>query len=84
MEYFPSMIMMMKQVELEEESINNVFPLRSGIIPSYIRLDTITLVPHRSCPQPLLGSVELHPQGLFKTTSVQQGLTGKKGYDISY
>jgi hypothetical protein len=24
--------------------------------------------------------VELHPQGLFKTTSVQQGLTGK--YDI--
>ena len=36
--------MMMKQIENEEESINNVFPLRSGIIPSYIRLDTITLV----------------------------------------
>ena len=43
-DYFPCMIMMMKQVELEEESINNVFPLRSGIIPSYIRLDTTTLV----------------------------------------
>ena len=44
MDYFPCMIMMMKQIELEEESISNVFPLRSGIIPSYIRLDTITLV----------------------------------------
>jgi len=25
---------------------------------------------------------ELHPQGSFKTTSVQQGFTGKYGYDI--
>jgi hypothetical protein len=24
----------------------------------------------------------VHPQGLFKTTSVQQGLTGKKECDI--
>jgi hypothetical protein len=45
-------------------------------------LDRITLVPHRLSPQPVLGSVELHPQGLFKTTSVQQGLTGKKECDI--
>ena len=44
MDYFPCMIMMMKQIELEEESINNVFPLRSEIIPKYIRLDTTTLV----------------------------------------
>ena len=44
MDYFPCMITMMKQVENELETINNVFPLRSGITPNYIRLDTITLV----------------------------------------
>ena len=44
MEYFPCMITMMKQVENELETISNVFPLRSGITPNYIRLDTITLV----------------------------------------
>ena len=44
MDYFPCMITMMKQVENEEETISNVFPLRSGITPNYIRLDTITLV----------------------------------------
>ena len=44
MDYFPCMITMMKQVENEEETISNVFPLRSGISPNYIRLDTITLV----------------------------------------
>ena len=44
MDYFPCMITMMKQVEKEEETISNVFPLRSGITPNYIRLDTITLV----------------------------------------
>ena len=35
---------MMKQVETDEETISNVFPLRSSIAPGYIRLDTITLV----------------------------------------
>ena len=44
MDYFPCMITMMKQVENELETISNVFPLRSGITPSYIRLDTITFV----------------------------------------
>ena len=44
MEYFPCMITMMKQVENELETVSNVFPLRSGITPNYIRLDTITLV----------------------------------------
>ena len=44
MNYFPCMITMMKQVEKEEETLSNVFPLRSGITPNYIRLDTITLV----------------------------------------
>ena len=44
MDYFPCMIMMMKQVENELETICNVFPLRSSIVPGYIRLDTITLV----------------------------------------
>lgn len=43
-DYFPCMIAMMKQVENELETISNVFPLRSGITPNYIRLDTITLV----------------------------------------
>lgn len=44
MEYLPCMIYMMKQVENEDESVNNVFPLRSEITPKYIRLDTTTLV----------------------------------------
>jgi len=44
MDYFPGMIAMMKQVEKEEATLSNVFPLRSSIAPGYIRLDTITLV----------------------------------------
>ena len=44
MEYFPCMIKMMKQVEKEEQTISNVFPMRSEIIPKHIRLDTTTLV----------------------------------------
>jgi len=44
MDYFPCMIAMMKRVENDDESISNVFPLRSSISPGYIRLDTITLV----------------------------------------
>ena len=44
MDYFPCMIAMMKRVETDEETISNVFPLRSSISPGYIRLDTITLV----------------------------------------
>jgi hypothetical protein len=44
MDYFPCMIAMMEQLENDEETISNVFPLRSSISPSYIRLDTITLV----------------------------------------
>lgn len=44
MEYLPCMIYMMKEVEKEKTSINNVFPLRNDIIPKHIRLDTTTLV----------------------------------------
>ena len=44
MDYLPCMIAMMKRVENDEETISNVFPLRSSISPGYIRLDTITLV----------------------------------------
>ena len=44
MDYFPSMIYMMKRVESENECVNIVFPLRSEIAPKYIRLDTTTLV----------------------------------------
>ena len=43
-DYFPCMIFMMKQVENDLESVNNVFPLRSEITPKYMRLDTTTLV----------------------------------------
>jgi hypothetical protein len=35
---------MMKKVETEYQSISNVFPMRSEIIPKHIRLDTTTLV----------------------------------------
>jgi hypothetical protein len=44
MDYFPCMIKMMKQVEKEEQTICNVFPMRNEIIPKHIRLDTTTLV----------------------------------------
>jgi hypothetical protein len=44
LEYFPCMIFMMKQIEMSGETIQNVFPLRSSILPHYIRLDTTTLV----------------------------------------
>jgi hypothetical protein len=44
MDYFPCMIKMMKQVENEEQTISNVFPMRSEIIPKHIRLDTTTLI----------------------------------------
>lgn len=44
LDYLPSMIMMMKEIEEYGETISNVFPLRSSITPGYIRLDTITLV----------------------------------------
>ena len=35
---------MMKRLEKDEVSVNNVFPMRSEIIPKHIRLDTTTLV----------------------------------------
>jgi hypothetical protein len=44
MDYLPCMIFIMKQIEKEEYSINNVFPLRSEITPKYIRIDTTTLI----------------------------------------
>jgi hypothetical protein len=43
-DYFPCMIFMMTQVEKEDQTICNVFPLRSEIIPKHIKLDTTTLV----------------------------------------
>ena len=60
MDYFPSMIFIMKQVENELETVNNAFPLRSSITPSYIRLDTTTLVN-------LLLRKEQGNKGFFKT-----------------
>ena len=38
------MVYMMKEVEKRECFVNNVFPLRTDIIPKHIRLDTTTLV----------------------------------------
>ena len=43
-DYLPSMLFMMEKVEKEGFSINNMFPMRSEIIPKHIRLDTTTLV----------------------------------------
>jgi hypothetical protein len=43
-DYFGCMIFMMKQIEKEEQTISNVFPMRSEVIPKHIRLDTTTLV----------------------------------------
>ena len=43
-EYFPCMVFMMKEVEKQEETMYNVFPMRNEVIPKHIRLDTTTLV----------------------------------------
>jgi hypothetical protein len=44
LDYLPCMIYMMKQLEKQDVSTNNVFPLRNDIVPKHIRLDTTTLV----------------------------------------
>ena len=38
------MVFMMKEVEKEEETMYNVFPMRNEVVPKHIRLDTTTLV----------------------------------------
>jgi hypothetical protein len=43
-DYFGCMVFMMKQVENEEQTIYNVFPMRNEVIPKHIRIDTTTLV----------------------------------------
>lgn len=43
-DYLPCMFYIMKTVERYGESVNNVCPLRTDIIPKYIRFDTTTLV----------------------------------------
>ena len=43
-DYWSNMVYMMKRLEKDEVSVNNVFPMRSEIIPKHIRLDTTTLV----------------------------------------
>ena len=43
-DYLPCMIYMMKYIEQDGLSINNVFPLRSEIVPKHIRIDTTTLI----------------------------------------
>uniref|UniRef100_A0A6C0IBC2 Uncharacterized protein n=1 Tax=viral metagenome TaxID=1070528 RepID=A0A6C0IBC2_9ZZZZ len=43
-DYLPCMIYMMKYIEQDGLSINNVFPLRNEIVPKHIRIDTTTLV----------------------------------------
>jgi len=43
-DYLPCMIFMMKEIEKDNLTINNVFSLRTEIIPKHIRLDTTTLV----------------------------------------
>ena len=35
---------MMREVEKEEETMYNVFPMRNEVLPKHIRLDTTTLV----------------------------------------
>ena len=43
-DYLSCMIYMMKFVEAQNETIYNLFPLRTELIPKYIRLDTTSLV----------------------------------------
>lgn len=43
-DYLVCMLYMMKEVEKEGMTVNNVFPLRTEIIPKHIPLDTTTIV----------------------------------------
>ena len=43
-DYLPLMVYMMKAVEATGNTFNNVFPLRSQLIPKHFRLDTTSLV----------------------------------------
>jgi len=43
-DYFQCMIYMMTRIESDNYPINNVFPMRTEIIPKHIRLDTTTLI----------------------------------------
>ena len=43
-DYLPCMIYMMKHIDQEGFSINNVFPSRSDVIPKHITLDSTTIV----------------------------------------
>jgi hypothetical protein len=43
-DYLPCMIYMMKEIEKRGCTINNVFPLRSEIVPKHFRLDTASLI----------------------------------------
>jgi hypothetical protein len=43
-DYLPCMIIMMKEIEKDGLTINNVFPMRNTIISSHCRIDTTTLV----------------------------------------
>ena len=43
-DYLSSMIFIMKEIQKEKLSVQNVFPMRNEIVPKHIRLDTTTLV----------------------------------------
>ena len=43
-DYLSSMIFIMKEIQKEKLSVQNVFPMRNEIVPKNIRLDTTTLV----------------------------------------
>ena len=43
-DYLKCMIFMMNEIELQEKTILNVFPLRSDIIPKHIKIDTTSIV----------------------------------------
>jgi hypothetical protein len=44
LDYLPYLIFMMKIIENREHSVKNVFPLRSSLVPSNVRIDTLTMV----------------------------------------
>lgn len=50
-DYLPCMLYMMRWVEAQGQTIYNVFPLRTDIVPKYIRLDTTTVVQLFITPQ---------------------------------
>ncbi len=84
-DYLPCMIYMMKEIEKRENKLMNVFPLRTSIVPKYIKLDTISLIEHfiRKNVQKMKGDVTENKIYWNEFFHVDKSKYSKKGYKFN-